>query len=196
MSKGRFNDALKSLQWLRGWVCPETVHDEFISLQNFTSTSNACAVCSKQSLVCNHARPTLLDKIKELTRKQSLKPCLLIFCLQFFNQFCGFTVWQPYIIQVLNALGTPFNPNTVTVIGSSLGILASIFLFSTVKIFGKRKIYLSSTAIVSICCFGLSKQHFYFFSLLKKLILVFKISRHLWFCFAAKRNNVVHRIIK
>lgn len=162
-SQSRFKDALKALQWLRGCVSPQTVHKEFTDLQEFNQTSQACLSCSKQSLKCYHSMPTFFDKIKEIKRKRNLKPFFLMFCLHFFDQFCGYTVWQPYIIQVLNANGTPLDANLTTVITSGIGIVAIIFLGSTVKFFGRRKIYLTSTAVLATCCFGLST----FFSFLK-----------------------------
>lgn len=156
LSKDRLKDAQKSLQFLRGWVSPQTIHQEFTELQRFSATSNSCGPCIKQLLKCYHPKPTFFDKINELKRKRNLKPFLLLFCLQFFNEFSGFTVWQPYIIQVLNALGTPINPNVATVISSSFGMAASIFMILTVKRLGRRKIYLISSAAVAACSFGLS----------------------------------------
>lgn len=144
LSKDRSKDAQKSLQWLRGWVTPQTIHKEFMELQRFSYESNACATA------------TFCDKIKELKRKRNIKPSILCFTLYFFYQFSLTTVWQPYIIQVLNALGTPINASLVTIVSSSLGIAASIVLISTIKLFGRRKLYLSMIMTVAICSFGLS----------------------------------------
>lgn len=157
VSRNRPKDAQKALQWLRGCVSPQTVHDEFTELQKFSQKSQACPSCAKQSLKCYHTKPTFCDKLKDIMRKRNLKPCLFMFCLQFFNEFCGFAVWQPYIVQVINALGTPIDANLTTVIASGVGIVASIFLISTVKYFGRRKIYLTSSAVLATCCFGLSE---------------------------------------
>lgn len=156
LSKNRTDDAQKSLQWLRGWVSPQKIHNEFTELQNYSRLSSACIACVKQSIKCEHPKLTFLDKINEIKRKRTLKPIILVFALHFFYEFCGIIVWQPYIIQVLKAFGTPINANLATVISAALGISASIFLLSTVKTLGRRKLYLTSTFLVMLCSFGLS----------------------------------------
>lgn len=155
--KDRPKDAEKSLQWLRGWTSQQTIHNEFSELQNYSHASNSCLVCSKQSIKCDHPRPTFWDKMQELKRKRTLKPMILVFSLHFILEFCIVTVWQPYIIQVLNAFGTPINANVATVVSACLGISACFVLISTVKKFGRRRLYLTSSLIVTVCTFGLSE---------------------------------------
>lgn len=156
LSKDRSKDAEKSLQWLRGWTTPGTVRKEFTELQNYSEISNACASCARQSIKCIHPRPTFCDKLKELRRKRSLKPFILIVCLQFFVEFSGIMVWMPYIIQVLKAHGIPMQANVATVVLSGIGFFAHICLLLTVNIFGKRKICLGATAVVVFSCIGMS----------------------------------------
>lgn len=156
--KDRPKDAMASLQWLRGWVSPQTVHKEFTELQTFSNISNACVYCEKQSVRCYHPKASLLDKIKVLKRERYANPCILMFSLIFFNEFSAMIIWQSYIIQVLNALGSPIHPNWATVLNSAIGFCASIFLISTVKKLGKRKLYLTSTLVVVICSFALSEE--------------------------------------
>lgn len=154
--RDRAKDAEKSLQWLRGWTSKEMINKEFIDLQNYSCASTACLACAKQSIKCEHPKPTFRDKLNDLKRKRTLKPMFLVFCLYFCLEFCIVTVWQPYIIQVLKAFGTPINANVATVISAGLGIFASLFLISTVKKLGRRRLYLTSSFIVTICTFGLS----------------------------------------
>lgn len=158
LSKDRPRDAQKSLQWLRGWVSPQAVHNEYTELQNYSEISNSCESCLKRSIKCDHPRPTFCDKMKELKRKRSLKPFILIVCLQFFVEFSGIMVWMPYIIQVIKAHGMPLAAGTVTVILSGIGFFAHICLLLTVNIFGKRKICLFATAIVVLSCIGMSME--------------------------------------
>lgn len=44
LSKERYNEALKNLQWLRGWVSPEAVEPELSQLKEISEASNACQV--------------------------------------------------------------------------------------------------------------------------------------------------------
>lgn len=154
--RDRANDAEKSLRWLRGWASAESIQKEFTELQTYSRASNSCLACSKQSIHCEHPKPTIWDKLNELKRKRTLKPMLLVFCLYFVLEFCIVTVWQPYIIQVLKAFGTPINANLATVISAVFGICACFVLISTVKTLGRRRLYLTSSLIVAMCTFGLS----------------------------------------
>lgn len=155
LSKNRYEEALKSLQFLRGWVSSEMVHDEYQHLRNYSILSKACNQCTKQAMNCDHTE-ALEDKLKQLSRRRILKPFILIMTLEFFTQFCGVMSWRPYIIQILNAYAIQMNPSLVTIIMSSLGFAARFFLLLIIKVVGKRKIYLVSSIMTCLCCFGLS----------------------------------------
>lgn len=156
LSKERPEQSLKSLQFLRGWVSPATVQKEFTELQAYSEISNACASCAKQSIKCTHPKPTFRDKLREFKRKRSLKPFILIICLQFFVEFSGIMVWMPYIIPVLEAQGIPLQANVATVVLSAIGFVAHVCLLLTVNILGKRRICLTATMIVVFSCLGMS----------------------------------------
>lgn len=156
LSKDRPNDAQRSLQFLRGWVPHQAVHKEFSELQSNRESSNACAACAKESPRCYHPKPTFYDKIKEFKRSRIWKPLIFILLLHILGEFNLISIWQPYIIQVLIALGSPISPNLMTVINSSMSFLAGICLVLTVKKFGRRKLYLTSLFVATICSIGLS----------------------------------------
>lgn len=160
LSKDRPKDAEISMQWLRGWTTSQNIHDEFTELQAFSRVSNACTDCSKRSIKCVHPAPSFWDKIREIRRKRNAKPFALCFGLYFLYQFSLVTVWQPYVIQVLKALGTPLDASLVTLINASLGTTGSILLMLFIKKIGRRKIYLTSIMIVTLCSFGLGKNSF------------------------------------
>lgn len=155
LSKNRNDQALKSLQWLRGWVAPELVQKEYQHLKKYSLLSKSCNKCAKQSFNCYH-EVTLKDKMKQLSRRRILKPFILITTLEFFTQFCGVMSWRPYIIQILNAYAIELNPNITTIIMSALGFAARLCLLLVIKVVGKRRIYLTSSIVTCLCCFGLS----------------------------------------
>lgn len=155
LSKDRPKDAQRSLQWLRGWVEPATVHDEFTKLQDHIQLVNACSACAKQRITCPHPTPSFFDKIKELKQKRNMKPFVLVMALNVLLEFSGAICWRPYIIQVIKAHGIPVNVHTVAMILSSTSIAGGVCFLLCVKMFGKRRLYLSSTAIVVVCCIGL-----------------------------------------
>lgn len=177
LSKDRPKDAQKSLQWLRGWVPSEKVRDELQMLQNHSFISNSCIPCAKQSIRCYHPKATFCDKIKELKRKRSLKPVILVIALDIFRESCGVIIWKPYIKQVLEAYGMPLDTNLTTVILGAISIVANCWFLVCVKTIGKRKLYIASTAVVVICHIGLSESMFkFYFNSTKTLQILFLLT--------------------
>lgn len=173
LSKDRPKDAQRSLQWLRGWVRdPELVQDEFTKLQNHNILSTACVPCAQQSIKCHHPKASVLDKIRELGRKRNMKPFILVICLNFLLEFAGAIVWRPYLIQVIRAFGVPMDVNNAAMILSLTSIVGSCFFLLTIKTFGKRILYIGSTAICVLCAVGLSKTH----SICSICLLLFDVS--------------------
>lgn len=157
LSKNKHDRAIKSLQWLRGWVSPESVHDEYTHLQKYTNYSKTCDNCVRRQLVeCEHME-TVKDKLKQFSRKRILKPFILITMLEFFSQFCGVMSWRPYIIQILDTYSIQIDANLTTVIMSMFGFAARACLVPFIKMMGKRRIYLASSIVTFLCCFGLSQ---------------------------------------
>lgn len=157
LTQNRFTEAEKSLQWLRGWVSSQTIQKELIELQNYANESTACAACTTQSIKCLHDKPTFCNKMSEFKRKRTLKPFLLIMLMYFFFEASPMMVIQPYVILVLKAYGTPIDAHSVTVLLAVISIVSCSCLSLTVHALGKRRIYLTSIAIVTLCSFGLSK---------------------------------------
>ena len=165
LSKGRIREAEKSLQWLRGWVSPQTVHKEFVDLQNYSNTSNACTSCAKQSVECQHPKQTIWHKIKEIKRRRHIRPLIFIIAMQLCCDFNGSYILETYNIQVLNVLGSAIEANSAMVLISGFGIVGSIFLIATIRKFGRRKIYLTSLFIMAVLCVVLGSL---FYSILQK----------------------------
>lgn len=158
LSRGREEDAMKSLQWLRGWVSPGCVTNEFNDLKRYKDLSNACANCEKLSVKCPHPPPTMKDKLRDVLRKRTLRPFTIIAIMFFIMQFSGMFAMRPYIVQILEAFGMPMDANLATVVLGLLGIVANFGLLAFVRLFGKRRIYLCSTFATCLSCFGLSKS--------------------------------------
>lgn len=141
----------------------ESVSAELDQLKHISEISATCIECEKSSTKCHHPPPTLFNKLKDTTRKRTLKPLFLITILFFVMQFSGMFAMRPYIVPILNAHGIAFDANFTTIILGVLGILANIFIVFTIRILGKRTIYLWSMVGNFISCFGLSE--FFFHSL-------------------------------
>lgn len=101
--------------------------------------------------------PTILEKMRELTRKRTLKPFLLVMSIFMLSQFTGIIAMRPYTVQILQAYGIPLDASWATVIVGLVGLLANIILLCIIRFTGKRKIYLFSLAVTFTSCFVLGK---------------------------------------
>lgn len=115
LSKNRTEDALKSLQWLRGWVSPNGVKEEFQALQRYNIQSLSCPQCLKLEITCTHPPPTIPEKLRDLFRRRTLKPFIISLVLFAFAQFSGYPPMRPFLVLILKAYGVPINPNWATV---------------------------------------------------------------------------------
>ncbi|GAB0097351.1 facilitated trehalose transporter Tret1 [Sergentomyia squamirostris] len=155
LSRGREKEAMKSLQWLRGWVDAEVVQKEFLELQRYSINSNRCNPCQKIDQTCTHPPPTLIEKMKELIRNRTLKPMFIVTMFFFFCQFSGLAGMRPYLVQIFQAYGVPVNPNWATVVTGLFKFLANIVCMIGVKFIGKRRISLVSIIGTAICCIAI-----------------------------------------
>lgn len=135
----------------------QVIHKELAELETYCNQSMACDECARQSIKCEHSKPTLLDRIKELKQKRTIKPLSVIFSMYLLLTVSATCILMPYIVQVLKVFGSPINANTVTVILSGVGVLAAIFQISVIKKMGRRPLYFISSVSCLLCTFGLSK---------------------------------------
>lgn len=122
LSKNRESDALKSLQWLRGWVSEKAVQIEFISMKRYNDYSNSCNDCEKTNTKCPHPPPTMKQKFNELLRKRTVKPFVILLVCNFIGTFSGIHHLMPYIVQILITFESPISPNWATVYDDKLQI--------------------------------------------------------------------------
>lgn len=116
LSKQRDEAALKSLQWLRGWVPQSVVQTEFDSIKRYKESSNSCSACKKTSTKCTHlGAQTTGQAIKELIRKRTLKPFFILIVMGILSYFTGTHHLTAYMVQILNTYRSPMNPNWATV---------------------------------------------------------------------------------
>uniref|UniRef100_A0A182VVZ1 Major facilitator superfamily (MFS) profile domain-containing protein n=1 Tax=Anopheles minimus TaxID=112268 RepID=A0A182VVZ1_9DIPT len=157
LSKNRADDALKSLQWLRGWVSPKAVEQEFQEMKRYSLHSAKCAICEKSgATTCQHPPLTEWAKLKELTRKRNLRPFVLVMLFFVFGQLSGLTGMRPYLVQIFQAYGVPLDANWATVSTGLLGLMANIVCMVSIKFVGKRRLAIISMSVTAISCISLS----------------------------------------
>lgn len=155
ISKNKLKKSFESLKWLRGCKSSESIYNEHRKLRAYSNLSRQCDTCLHQEIDCIHS-VTIRNKLSQLSRKRILKPFILIALLEFFAQFSGVVSSRAYIFQILNAYAIQMNGHLTAISLSLLGLAARLCLLSIIRVTGKRNIYLVSSIVTYVCCFGLS----------------------------------------
>lgn len=154
MSRDRPAEALKSLQWLRGGVRPDDVRNEFEYLEHHRTVTYVCIECEKQSTVCHHPPPKIIDRFRELVRRKTLIP-FVILSSQFIVAAILGSSFRPYFVPVLHEFNSSIDPNVAVPWLGYVGFVGNVLLIFVVRFLGKRKIYLTSVALALIIYFAL-----------------------------------------
>lgn len=174
LSRGRNSDALRSLQWLRGWVPPNAVKNEFIQIERYMAKSQRkCEHCqTDHQNRCDHS-VSRRKLWKDMLLPSTLRPFVLTLFAFITCQFNGLVAVRPYLVQIFQTFGFPLDPNWASVsiriswlrvetygfnvlskvVLGSLDILSNIFCVLTVRIIGKRWLFLLSIVGCSTFCF-------------------------------------------
>ncbi|XP_052868649.1 facilitated trehalose transporter Tret1-like [Anopheles cruzii] len=162
LSKDRADDAQKSLQWLRGWVSPKAVEQEFQEMKRYSLNAAKCAACQKAdaATTCQHPPLTEWMKLKELMRKRNLRPFVLVMLFFVFGQLSGLTGMRPYLVQIFQAYGVPLDANWATVSTGLLGLMANIVCMVSIKFVGKRRLAITSMSVTALSCLCLAVYAF------------------------------------
>lgn len=155
LTHNRPDDALRSLQWLRGWVSPRAVQQEYTELINYIETSNACVACQRRGMRCTH-RIGCLEKAGELLRPNVLRPFALVVMCFIIVQSNGIAAVKPFLVQVFKVFGVPMDPNWASVVVGTMDVLANITCMVAIKWLGKRVMCLLAVFGAGVCCFILS----------------------------------------
>ncbi|XP_026680955.1 facilitated trehalose transporter Tret1 [Diaphorina citri] len=143
LSKGRKQEALKSLCWLRGWVEEKAVAKEFQSFVKYNELSqrpitrvdkdntmykqvptkayiNADGSGVIPAETVHPVKQSALLKMSDIFRPAFLRPLRLILLYMFFTHMSSLNAIRPYMIKTFGYLGLPIEPLRVTVMTASL----------------------------------------------------------------------------
>ncbi|XP_046976948.1 facilitated trehalose transporter Tret1-like isoform X1 [Vanessa cardui] len=143
VSRKKHNEAMKSLQWLRGWTNPQAVEDELKDIQ---------ALYKRKEAGNEDQEETLKEKIVLYLDKTFLVPYFLVSFSFFVGHFSGMTTLQTYAVTIFQMLEAPIDKYYATLILGILQILGSITCVMLVHYTGKRPLTFFSTATAGICC--------------------------------------------
>ncbi|XP_012288637.1 facilitated trehalose transporter Tret1 isoform X2 [Orussus abietinus] len=135
-AKNRLKESEEALCWLRGWVTPHHVRNEFCQL---------CEVARKPAEK-NTETTSRSEKVwKPYTKKTFYKPFALVSLAFFIGAFGGITSLQTFAVVIFARLNAPIDKYTATVFLGIAELVGTAFCVVAIHFTGKRKLsFLSS----------------------------------------------------
>ncbi|KAH8278702.1 hypothetical protein KR018_007521, partial [Drosophila ironensis] len=149
----RFREAVKSLQWLRGWVPEHKIEAEFNQLYDELITQKAIEMAT-DGVPPPGQRRTLAQRLRMWRKRSFLVPFLLVSFTFFTGHFSGKTPLQTYAVQIFHTLKAPMNKYHATILLGVAEMLATILGVVLIHFTGKRPLVLVSTVGTGLCFFG------------------------------------------
>ncbi|XP_022223288.2 facilitated trehalose transporter Tret1 isoform X2 [Drosophila obscura] len=149
----RFREAVKSLQWLRGWVPEHKIEAEFNQLYDELITQKAIELTADGVPVAGQRR-TLGQRLRMWRKRSFLVPFLLVSFAFFTGHFSGKTPLQTYAVQIFHTLKAPMNKYHATILLGVAEMLATILGVILIHFTGKRPLVLVSTVGTGLCFLG------------------------------------------
>lgn len=146
ISKRRFDEAKKSLQWLRGWCEEADIMREYnqiyssIHKQHPDVALEGKVVLEKQKF-----------NIKDYAKRTFIEPYLLIILCFFMGHFSGMTTLQTYAVEIFGKLKAPIDKYYATLILGIVELLGTLVCVFLVHKTGKRLLTFISTLGCSAC---------------------------------------------
>lgn len=149
----RFREAVKSLQWLRGWVPEHKIEAEFNQLYDELITQKAIEMAADGAPPPGQRR-TLAQRLRMWRKRSFLVPFILVSFTFFTGHFSGKTPLQTYAVQIFHTLKAPMNKYHATILLGVAEMLATILGVCLIHFTGKRPLVLVSTVGTGLCFFG------------------------------------------
>ncbi|XP_002000342.2 facilitated trehalose transporter Tret1 isoform X2 [Drosophila mojavensis] len=150
----RYREAVKSLQWLRGWVPEHQVETEFNRLYDELVTQKAIEEATEGSGALPGQRRTLKHRLRMWRKRTFLVPFMLVSFTFFTGHFSGKTPLQTYAVQIFHTLKAPMNKYHATILLGVAEMLSTILGVALIHFTGKRPLVLISTVGTGLCFLG------------------------------------------
>ncbi|XP_050427896.1 facilitated trehalose transporter Tret1-like isoform X2 [Adelges cooleyi] len=166
LTRGRKEEAMVSLRWLRGWVSADDVRAEFDKMEmdciaskneytqfwesRIKKSTGFIGVPNDEFVV--KTKPGFIDALRDLLRPAILKPIRLVVTYFFFYHCASLTAMRPYMIEVFLRMKVPLSSYVLTVISAVLQCSGAFVCFCLVHLIGKRALSLISMTGCTACC--------------------------------------------
>ncbi|XP_011864673.1 PREDICTED: facilitated trehalose transporter Tret1 isoform X1 [Vollenhovia emeryi] len=137
--KGRLKESERALCWLRGWVGPSQVQNEFKAL---------CEAIRKPTDDVDADK----EKVwKSYTKRTFYLPFILVSSAFFISSFGGVTTLQTFAVVIFAKLNAPIDKYTATVFLGVAQLIGIIICVLTIHLVGKRKLTFVSVGGTGLC---------------------------------------------
>lgn len=137
--KGRLKEAERALGWLRGWVGPSQVRNEFKAL---------CEAIQKPTDNTDADE----EKIwRAYTKRTFYLPFFLVSAGFFIGNFGGTTTLQTFAVIIFTELNAPINKYTATVFLGVAQLIGIVICVLVIHLLGKRKLTFLSVGGTGLC---------------------------------------------
>ncbi|XP_067642478.1 solute carrier family 2, facilitated glucose transporter member 8 isoform X2 [Eurosta solidaginis] len=147
----RFREAVKALQWLRGWVPEYMIEAEFNRLYEELITQPALEEATENP---DEKSSKCMSRFRMFRKRSFLAPFLLVTFTFFTGHFSGKTPLQTYAVQIFHTLKAPINKYHATILLGVAELIATIMCVFLIHFTGKRPLVMISTLGVGFCMFG------------------------------------------
>nr|XP_018906325.1 PREDICTED: facilitated trehalose transporter Tret1-like [Bemisia tabaci]XP_018906326.1 PREDICTED: facilitated trehalose transporter Tret1-like [Bemisia tabaci]XP_018906327.1 PREDICTED: facilitated trehalose transporter Tret1-like [Bemisia tabaci] len=157
--KGRLKEAQKALGWLRGFLQPNQVQEEFDRMVKHIESSKSASPTEKKlndfGEVTSSERSGIIGKLLLLRDPMLFQPVRLIFLTFVFTQCMCLQAFKPYLVGILKTFQFPVNPKWVLIIIGLMSFVGSTMPLFIFRFTGKRNLILYNQFICCVTVFGL-----------------------------------------
>ncbi|XP_044762799.1 facilitated trehalose transporter Tret1-like isoform X2 [Coccinella septempunctata] len=148
VSKGRTEDALKSLDWINKYQPqPENRAESLAELQLAALQKEHQKKMESEALTGTG----IMTRIKDFMKPTGYKPLIILVGLFFFQQFAGIYITLFYSVQLFKEVGSTMNPYFASVLLGSLRCLMSMVNTYMLRTFRRRPLIMTSGVGMAIC---------------------------------------------
>ncbi|CAI6342765.1 unnamed protein product [Macrosiphum euphorbiae] len=147
IAKGKNDKAEKAICWLRGWVDPEIVKPELITLFHYIEVSGT--IGNEGSNFRANDDNSLLSKLALFKEPSVYKPLKLILIYFFTSYSVNLSPGKPFIGKIMTEVGLRDYQSIYLIIFSVVQTIGSVILILTIRRFRKRFLTLVTISINS-----------------------------------------------
>ncbi|XP_075215600.1 facilitated trehalose transporter Tret1-like [Lycorma delicatula] len=165
--QGRITEAEQALCWLRGWVHPVYVREEFLALLEYTKSASTKEMVTIPANVENKepiessqesrsSNTGVANTFVLLLQPKLHRPLRMVLIYFFISHNISLLGIRPFLVHIFKLIGMPMNPHWVLVVSGGLQIIGSLTGMIFMKLLGKRKVNFISLLTCVICCYMLA----------------------------------------